>query len=60
MFKKIDFRVLAMSLILFSLGTLTMMGITQKYIHFAGASNEMGFSLLAFWVGAISLLAIKK
>ena len=48
MFKKIDFRVLAMSLILFSLGTLTMMGITQKYIHFAGASNEMGFSLLAF------------
>tara|TARA_R110000744_G_scaffold272021_2_gene385063 strand:- start:8 stop:190 length:183 start_codon:yes stop_codon:yes gene_type:complete len=60
MIKKIDFKYLVGALGSLSLGLLTMMGVTQQYIPFAGIDNEMGFSLLTFWMGFLLLFCIKK
>lgn len=60
MFKKIDFKFLIGAIVALSVGFLTMMGVVQKYIHFAGVENEMGFSLLAIFMGIILMIGIKK
>lgn len=60
MLKKVDFKYLIIALSAISLGLLTMGGITQEYIHFAGIKNEIGFAFIAIFMGIISLLGIKK
>jgi hypothetical protein len=45
MLKKIDFKYLVGAVGALSLGLLTMAGVVQNYIHFAGVANEMGFCI---------------
>ena len=60
MIKKIDFKMLTLALGGIGLGLLTMMGITQNYIHFADPINEMGFTFMAFLGGSMFIFGIKK
>ena len=60
MLNKINFKMLAGAICAFIVGILTMAGITQNYIPFAGIDNEMGFSLLSFMMGSCMLMCIKK
>ena len=60
MLKKIDLKMLAGAIGAYSIGVLTMMGITQNYIPFAGVDNEMGFTVLSFMMGSFMLMCIKK
>lgn len=60
MINKIDFKMLVGSLLGLSLGIGTLLGVVQKYIHFAGIENEMGFAFLSFFMGVILLFGIKK
>ena len=60
MINKIDFKMLVGALGAYSVGVITMMGITQNYIPFAGIANEMGFTLLSFVMGSCMLMCIKK
>ena len=60
MFKKIDFKYLVGAVGALSLSYLTMAGIVQNYIHFAGIDNEMGFAFMALFMGVGCLFGIKK
>ena len=60
MFKKIDFKYLVGAVGALSLSYLTMAGIVQNYIHFAGIDNEMGFAFMALFMGVVCLFGIKK
>ena len=60
MLKKVDFKMLFGALCGYGVGVLTIMGITQKYIYFAGIDNEMGFTILSFMVGTFMLMCLKK
>ena len=60
MLKKIDFKYLVGAVGALSLGLLTMAGVVQNYIHFAGVDNEMGFAFTALFLGVILLFGIKK
>ena len=60
MLKKIDFKYLVGALGALSLSYLTMVGIVQNYIHFAGVDNEMAFAFMAMFMGVICLFGIKK
>jgi hypothetical protein len=60
MLKKIDFKVLVVAVGALGLGLLTMAGIVQQYIHFAGVENEMGFAFIAMFMGIVCLFGIKK
>jgi hypothetical protein len=60
MLKKIDFKYLVGAVGALSLGLLTMAGVVQNYIHFAGVANEMGFALMAIFMSVICMFGIKK
>ena len=60
MFKKIDFKMLAMAVGSFAVGLGTMYGVVQNYVHFAGVENEMGFAFFAFILGILGLFGIKN
>ena len=60
MLKKIDFKYLVGAVGALSLGLLTMAGVVQNYIHFAGINNEMGFAFMAILLGVICIFGIKK
>lgn len=60
MLKKIDFKVLVVAVGALGLGLLTMAGVVQQYIHFAGVENEMGFAFIAMFMGIVCLFGIKK
>ena len=60
MLKKIDFKYLVGAVGALSLGLLTMAGVVQNYIHFAGIDNEMGFAFMALFLGIICIFGIKK
>jgi hypothetical protein len=60
MFKKIDFKMLAMAVGSFAVGLGTMYGVVQNYVHFAGVENEMGFAFFAFMIGILGLFGIKN
>ena len=60
MLKKIDFKFLVIALGALGLGLLTMAGVVQNYIHFAGVANEMGFALMAIFMSVICMFGIKK
>ena len=60
MLNKIDFKYLVGALGALSLGLLTMAGVVQNYIHFAGVANEVGFAFTALFLGVILLFGIKK
>ena len=60
MLKKIDFKMLVGAVGALSLCLLTMAGVVQNYIHFAGVANEMGFALMALFLSIICAFSIKK
>ncbi len=60
MFKKLDFKMLAMAVGSFAVGLGTMYGVVQNYVHFAGVENEMGFAFFAFMIGILGLFGIKN
>jgi len=60
MFKKIDFKMLAMAVGSFAVGLGTMYGVVQNYVHFAGVENEMGVAFFAFMIGILGLFGIKN
>jgi hypothetical protein len=60
MLNKIDFKYLVGAVGALSLGLLTMTGVVQNYIHFAGVGNEMGFAFMALFLGIICIFGIKK
>ena len=60
MLNKIDFKYLVGAIGAFAVGTGTMYGVVQNYIHFAGVDNEMGFCVMAFMLGVTCLMCIKK
>ena len=60
MFKKIDFKMLAMAVGSFAVGLGTMYAVVQNYVHFAGVENEMGFAFFAFMIGILGLFGIKN
>ena len=60
MFKKIDLKYLVGAVGALSLSLLTMAGVVQNYIHFAGIDNEMGFAFMALFLGIICIFGIKK
>jgi len=60
MFKKINFKMLAMAVGSFAVGLGTMYGVVQNYVHFAGVENEMGFAFFAFILGILGLFGIKN
>jgi hypothetical protein len=60
MFKKIDFKYLVGAVGALGLGLLTMAGVVQQYVHFAGVANEMGFALMAIFMSIICIFGIKK
>jgi hypothetical protein len=60
MFKKINFKMLAMAVGSFAVGLGTMYGVVQNYVHFAGVENEMGFAFFAFMIGILGLFGIKN
>jgi hypothetical protein len=60
MFKKINFKMLAMAVGSFAVGLGTMYGVVQNYVHFAGVENEMGFAFFAFMIGMLGLFGIKN
>ena len=60
MLKKIDFKYLVGAIGALILGLLTMAGVVQNYIHFAGINNEMGFAFMAILLGVICIFGIKK
>jgi len=60
MFKKINFKMLAMAVGSFAVGLGTMYGVVQNYVHFAGVENEMGFAFFAFMLGILGLFGIKN
>ena len=60
MLKKIDFKYLVGAISAFALSIGTMHGAVQNYIHFAGIDNEMAFCVMAFMLGGICLMCIKK
>jgi len=60
MFKKINFKILAMAVGSFAVGLGTMYGVVQNYVHFAGVENEMGFAFFAFMIGILGLFGIKN
>ena len=60
MFKKIDLKYLVGAVGALGLALLTMAGIVQNYIHFAGIDNEMGFAFMALFLGIICIFGIKK
>lgn len=43
------------SILSFGLAILLMMGIPQKFIHFAGPDNEIGCCFIAYLMGGIAL-----
>ena len=60
MLNKIDFKYLVGAVGALSLGLLTMAGVVQNYIHFAGINNEMGFAFTAIFMSVICMFGIKK
>tara|TARA_B100000780_G_C20706452_1_gene280873 strand:- start:53 stop:235 length:183 start_codon:yes stop_codon:yes gene_type:complete len=60
MLKKVDFRFLSISIVSILVGFFTITGAIQSIIPFADPLNEMAFCVLAFTVGLISLMCIKK
>tara|TARA_R110001592_G_scaffold58417_1_gene176948 strand:- start:576 stop:794 length:219 start_codon:yes stop_codon:yes gene_type:complete len=60
MLKKIDFKYLVGAISAFALSIGTMHGAVQNYIHFAGIDNEMAFCVMAFMLGGICLMYVKK
>lgn len=60
MLEKIDFKYLIGAIGALSLGLLTMAGVVQQYIHFAGVDNEMGFAFIAIFMSIICIFGIKK
>ena len=60
MFKKIDFKYLVGAVGALGLGLLTMAGVTQQHIHFAGVDNEIGFAFMAIFTSVICMFGIKK
>tara|TARA_R110000772_G_C13109471_1_gene420599 strand:+ start:191 stop:373 length:183 start_codon:yes stop_codon:yes gene_type:complete len=60
MINKIDFKMLTLALGAISLGLLTMMGVTQNYVHFADPLNEMAVAFLGFFGGIMFMLGVKK
>jgi len=60
MLNKIDFKYLVGAICALSLGLLTMAGVVQNYIHFAGVENEMGFALMAIFMSVMCMFGIKK
>jgi hypothetical protein len=60
MLKKIDFKYLVSAVGAFAVGLGTMHGVVQNYIPFAGVDNEIGFCIMAFMLGTICLMGIKK
>ena len=60
MFKKINFKMLAMAVGSFAVGLGTMYGVVQNHVHFTGVENEMGFAFFAFMIGILGLFGIKN
>ena len=60
MLNKIDFKYLVGAIGALSLGLLTMAGVVQNYIHFAGIDNEMAFAGMSLFGGVLFSLGIKK
>ena len=60
MLQKIDFKMLLGAVGALGLGLLTMAGVVQNYIHFAGVENEMGFAFMSLFMGIICMFGIKK
>ena len=60
MLKKIDFKFLAGSVISYIICYLTMAGIIQNYISFAGIDNEIAFAFMAAFSGGLFTFGIKK
>ena len=60
MLNKIDFRYLVAAVGALSLGILTMTGIIQQYICFAGMGNEIWFAFISIVMGGMLMFGIKK
>ena len=60
MLQKIDFKMLLGAVGALGLGLLTMVGVVQNYIHFAGIENEMGFAFMSLFMGVVLMFGIKK
>ncbi len=60
MLQKIDFKMLLGAVGALGLGLLTMAGVVQNYIHFAGVENEMGFAFMSLFMGIVCIFGIKK
>ena len=60
MLNKIDFRYLVAAVGALSLGILTMTGIIQQYICFAGMENEMWFAIMSIIMGGLLMFGVKK
>ena len=60
MLKKINFKYLIGALGSLGVCYLTMAGIIQQHIHFAGVANEMGFAMLSLLMGVMLIFGIKK
>lgn len=60
MLQKIDFKMLLGAVGALGLGLLTMAGVVQNYIHFAGVENEMGFAFMSLFMGVVCIFGIKK
>ena len=53
-----NYQAILMAIVGIGIGILTMNGTIQKYIHFAGELNEMGFAVLGLMLGLLSLAAV--
>jgi|TARA_R110002167_G_scaffold44831_1_gene134800 hypothetical protein len=60
MLNKINFKYLVGAIGALSFGLLTMVGVIQNHIHFAGVEDEAGFTFIAMFIGVMCLFGIKK
>ena len=60
MSKKIDFRYLVAAIGALSLGMLTIVGVIQEYVCFAGIDNEIWFAFMSIAMGGMLMFGVKK
>ena len=60
MLNKIDFRYLVAAVGALSLGMLTIVGVIQKYVCFAGIGNEIWFAFFSITMGGMFMFGVKK
>jgi len=60
MVKKINFTMLIVTVTFFGLSIGVLTGTIQKYVHFTGIENEIGFALLSTFGALIFCFGVKK